>query len=230
MQGSEVLNEWDSKQWLKGADVAIPQARWLPWERLSAARDVVGDIEFPVVAKLISNQIPHKTEVGGVCLNLNTPEQVEDAIASMVDALQNSGVDVIPDGVMVESMVRDVVCELLVGVRRDSQFGQVMVIASGGVLVELLDDAQTLVLPTDQRKVLRALKRLRCFPLLGGFRGRAPADIDQVVSAISGIARLVEKHAAEVVEMDINPLMVQTHKVTVADALVRLKGGFASSD
>ena len=118
-------------------------------------------------------------------------------------------------------MVENAVHELLVGVQSDPQFGLTMVIASGGILVELYKDSQTVLLPTDAGTVIQALSRLKCHPLLCGYRGRA--HVDKLVDTIMKIAEFAESNSGDLVEMDVNPLMVLPEGAIIADALIRMR-------
>ena len=122
---------------------------------------------------------------------------------------------------MIESQIVDVVAELMIGINVDAQFGQVLVIASGGTLVELLRDSVTLLLPASDTQIRDALASLRTYPLLRGFRGRPAADLDRLVGAIAGIARYAEAEQARLLEMDINPLMITEHDCIAADVMIR---------
>src|SRR5690606_2908207 len=125
-------------------------------------------------------------------------------------------------GLYVERMVESGAVELIVGVVRDPVFGPVLTVGSGGVLVELLADSATLLLPTSRAEVVAALRGLRLFPLLDGYRGRPKADLEAAVDAILDIARFAVDNADRIVEMDINPLIVcaEGHGAWIADALV----------
>ncbi|MFZ8984919.1 MAG: acetate--CoA ligase family protein [Steroidobacteraceae bacterium] len=132
---------------------------------------------------------------------------------------------------LVEAMVERPVAELLVGLHRDPQFGLSLVLGSGGVLVELVADTASLLLPTNEAEVLGALERLKVWKLLQGYRGSAPADLDAVVAAVLAIAGLAGSQGEQILELDINPLMVLAGKggVVAADALMRVvTGGNAS--
>jgi acetate---CoA ligase (ADP-forming) len=119
-------------------------------------------------------------------------------------------------------MVPGAVAELIVGVTRDPLFGPVMTLGSGGVLVELIKDSATLLLPATRDEVEAALRRLRMFPLLDGYRGRPKADLGAAVDAVLGIAAFAIARADDIVEMDINPLIVcrEGEGAWIADALL----------
>ncbi|RWO53101.1 acetate--CoA ligase family protein [Mesorhizobium sp.] len=168
---------------------------------------------FPVALKALG--VTHKSELDAVRLNLRDAESVSTA-AHDLDALGT--------GLYVERMVRDGVAELLVGFTRDPMFGAVMTLGTGGVLVELLRDSVTLMLPATRDDIEAALRRLKLFPLLEGYRGRPNADLAAAIEAISGIAAFVQKNAGEIEELDINPLIVcaQGKGAWIADALLVL--------
>ncbi len=122
-------------------------------------------------------------------------------------------------------MVEDVVAELIVGVACDEQFGPHLLVGGGGLLVEMLKDSVPLLIPTSKEEVSKALDQLKCSPLLNGFRGAPPADLNAAVDVILAIAALVEKDPGAIAELDINPLMVgaQGRGAVAADALIRMR-------
>ena len=113
---------------------------------------------------------------------------------------------------------------MIVGVARDAQFGPYLLVGGGGILVELMKDTASLLLPTTREKVLHALAQLKCAPLLNGFRGAPPADLNAAVDAILVVANMVESDPDSIVELDINPLMIlaEGQGVVAADALIRM--------
>ena len=125
---------------------------------------------------------------------------------------------------MVESMVDGVVAELMVGIARDESFGPHLVVGAGGILVELMSDSVSLLLPTSRSAVLNAINSLSSVKLLLGFRGKPPGDIEAVVDAVMAIASFAEDHWEQLLELDVNPLMVlpQGQGVIAADALIAL--------
>jgi hypothetical protein len=128
------------------------------------------------------------------------------------------------DEVLVERMVTGAVCELIVGVKSDPQFGLALVIGAGGVLTELLKDSATVLLPTSRAEIERALDSLAVSRMIAGFRGKA-GDREGVISAIEAVARFADAHRAWIEELDVNPLMVlPPGKGAVAvDALIRMR-------
>jgi acyl-CoA synthetase (NDP forming) len=186
------------------ASVAVPNALDAP-----AAASVVG---FPVALKAVADGLAHKSDVGGVVLGLDSEEAVRRAAAAMAG---------VADAFLVERMVSGGVLELLVGVQRDPRLGLALTLGAGGVLVELVDDTATVLLPTTRAELRDALTGLRVGPVLEGFRGRA-ADLEAVVTAVEAVAAYAVDHADRLVEVEVNPLLVLPDGAVAVDALIRL--------
>ncbi|MFF7655620.1 acetate--CoA ligase family protein [Streptomyces sp. NPDC007983] len=206
------LDEWQGKRALAEWGVPVPAGAMATAE---TAAEVARDIGFPVVVKAASEAIAHKSDVGGVHLGLTGEEHVRDAVAGMAGLSRRF---------LVERMVRGAVAELIVGVHRDPQFGPALTIGAGGTMVELLDDAVTLLLPVRRDEIHAALRSLRIWPLLNGFRGQPPGDVEAVVGTVTAVADYARGHAHTLVELDINPLLVLPGHggVVAADVLIRL--------
>jgi succinyl-CoA synthetase beta subunit len=119
-------------------------------------------------------------------------------------------------------MIAEPVAEVLVGIRRDDRFGQIMVLASGGILVELVGDSRTLLLPTDRESVSEALDSLAVSKLLAGYRGGPAGDKEAVVEVSLALARFAETHRDDLEELEVNPLMVLRQGACAADVLLRM--------
>jgi acetyl-CoA synthetase len=171
---------------------------------------------FPVVIKAVGAHLEHKTEVGGVALNLRSAAEVADA-AQRLSALSET--------LLVEQMIGDGVAEILVGLIRDPQFGQVLVLGAGGVLTELLADSATLLPPFTRDSIRCALRGLKVAKLLEGFRGRPPGDVEALLDVVEGIARYASAHSSTLLEIDVNPVIVRPagRGAVAVDALIRLK-------
>lgn len=208
-EGRVVLDEAEAKRLLRGAGLAVPQgARAASVAEAVAAAESLG---FPVALKALG--VAHKSELGAVRLNLKSAGEVRDAAAALLP---------LGTGLYVERMVAGAAGELIVGFTRDPVFGQAMTLGSGGVLVELLKDSDTLLLPAARAEIETALRGLKLFPLLDGYRGRPKADISAAVDAILAISRFVVEHADRIEELDINPLIVcnEGRGAWIADALL----------
>ena len=173
---------------------------------------VAAGLGFPVVLKAVADGLAHKSDVGGVAIGLDSAGAVRRAAEEM------SG---IAERYLVEKMVDGVVLELIVGVQRDARLGLALTLGAGGVLVELVADTATLLLPATRLEILTALRGLRVGPVLEGFRGR-PADLESVVSAVEAVAAFAVDHADRLVELEVNPLLVLASGAMAVDALIRL--------
>jgi acetyl-CoA synthetase len=180
----------------------------------AALPQLAADLGFPVVLKALADGLAHKSEAGGVAVGLDSEDAVRRAAAGMAGVAERF---------LVERMVEGAVLELLVGVQRDPRLGLGLTLGAGGVLVELVDDTATLLLPTTRAAIRAALSGLRVGPVLEGFRGRA-ADLEAVVSAVEAIARFATDHADRLVEVEVNPLLVLPEGAVAVDALIRLAG------
>jgi acyl-CoA synthetase (NDP forming) len=214
-----VLSEVEGKKLLAGFGLAVPESRMVAAADAVMAAEALG---FPVVLKVAEPVIAHKTEAGAVAINLKSPADIEAALARM-----DKSVAVYLKGgriekVLVERMVGDVVAELIVGIQRDPQFGLALVVGAGGILVELVEDAAMLLLPTSAEDVEAAIRRLKIAKLLAGYRGKPAADMGALVKSIMAIAAFAEAHRHTLLELDVNPLMVRADGAVAVDALVVL--------
>jgi acyl-CoA synthetase (NDP forming) len=209
-KGERTLGEWEAKRLLQRCGLAIPKGVVVPASEVGAAADALG---YPVVLKISSSEIAHKTEAGGVALNLTSRQEVEEA----ADRLSRIAPELI-----VERMVRGAVAELIVGLKADPQFGVALVIGAGGVLAELLKDTVSLLVPTNRSEVEAALRSLRVWRLIEGFRGER-GDVEAVVSAVEAVARFAEANPGLIEELDINPLLVLPQGAVAVDALIRMR-------
>lgn len=211
-----VLDEAASKKALAAFGLPTPQGAVLAASGVCAYANALG---YPVVLKAVSDQLAHKTEAGAVHLNLQNEAQLRAALEKMVG---------LSERFLVEQMAKDVVAEVIVGVTRDPQFGLSLTVGAGGVLVEILQDAVTLLFPVQPDQVREALMALKMRPLLWGFRGRPAGDVEALVDAVMAVASFAESHAHQLLELDVNPVLVmaQGQGVLAVDALIRIQGAW----
>lgn len=226
---SAQLDEWSSKQALKRAGLAVPLAQLVTLRDLE--KHAVA-LEFPLVLKVNSTKIAHKTELGAIKLNVQNPRELCQAAQIMHDSLKIA--DAAASTFLVESQLKPPLLELMVSIRADEEFGWLLTLASGGAMVELLQDAQTLILPLEADEIKAALLRLRSAPLLQGFRGAAAVQLDTLSETIMRIAAFAIKAGAMKVEaeagaeagamplaqLEINPLFVYPDRAVIVDALI----------
>jgi len=206
------LAEHEAKQALAVHGVRVPRSRLIAPAEAAEAATALG---FPVVIKAAGAALEHKSDVGGVVLNVRSAAEAADAaqrLASLSPTL------------LVEEMIADGVAEVLVGMRVDPQFGLLLVLGAGGVLTELLRDSVTLLPPFTAASITAALGRLRMAPLLAGFRGRAAADVPALVEAALGCNRYARENLERLAELDLNPVIVRPRGLgaVAVDALIRL--------
>ncbi|MEO3416351.1 acetate--CoA ligase family protein [Roseovarius sp. CAU 1744] len=202
-----LLHEADAKAALSEHGVELPRAN------RASSRDMLPEalrnLPLPVVLK--AEGLPHKTEAGGVALGLDSEKAVIAAAATMP-----------AECFLIEEMIEGGVAELLIGVIRDPAHGFVLTLAAGGTLTEIMQDSASLLLPVTRTEITKALLSLRIAPLLRGYRGKPPADIPSIVSAVLGVQAYVTAHAAHLDEVEINPLICTPARAVAADALIRI--------
>jgi len=214
-----LLNEWDSKQALKAFGLPTPNGVLSTPDKALKDAEALG---YPLVLKAVSAQLPHKTEAGAVALNLKDGAALSAALEKMRGSIAAYAPGVDFDQLLLEPMAKPPLAELIVGIKRENDFGLALVIGAGGILVELLKDSRSLLLPTTDGAIRNALLSLRSAPLLQGFRGRESADLDALVTAIRAVADYACENAAHLLELDVNPLLVGAQGTTAVDALIRL--------
>jgi acyl-CoA synthetase (NDP forming) len=209
---ARTLPEYEGKAALAACGVSIPASRVVP---PGAVLDAAGALGYPVVIKATGAALEHKSEVGGVVLNVRTPA---DALAAVERLSRLSSL------LLVEKMVDDGVAEVLIGVTTDPQFGQLLLLGAGGVLAELLADTALLLPPFTSDAIQSALGRLQVAKLLRGYRGRAPGDIPALVQTALACARFAAQNLDRLQELDLNPVIVRPAGLgaVAVDALVRL--------
>ncbi|MFZ1725607.1 MAG: acetate--CoA ligase family protein, partial [Albidovulum sp.] len=199
---ARLLDESDAKFLLADAGVAVPKG--VAATTIVEASGLAGQLQAPLVLKGLG--FAHKSEAGAVRLGL-------DDLVGQADMRGATGY-------LVEEMVTGAVAELIVGLRRDPVYGISLTLGIGGVTAELLADTVTLILPVTDQEIRGGLQRLRLWPLLDGYRGRAKADVDAVVRVAAALALLIADTPA-IEEIEINPLMVRQKGAVAVDALIR---------
>ncbi|RLA14997.1 MAG: CoA-binding protein [Gammaproteobacteria bacterium] len=210
--GKTTLNEAAAKQKLAQFQVPVPANETI--SSVQQAIDHADEIGYPLVLKALG--IAHKTESSAVHLNLRSNEAVATAALSLLE---------LSDALYLESMVESAVAELIVGITRDSQFGLVLTIGSGGILVEIMQDSRTLLVPASPNDIETLLGELKSAPLFAGYRGKPKADLKAAVEAILAIQNYAMAEADELLELDVNPLLIcaEGEGVFAADALIVLR-------
>ena len=215
----QLLTEDKGKAYLASLGVEIPIGQTLSEKE---ARNQAADFNYPVVLKMMSPNLIHKTEAGAVVLNITGPNDLIDEIAKMKIAVQAYKLNSTADSFLIEEMSPMPLAELIVTLRSDSQFGPALVLGSGGILTELVGDAVTVLLPAKPKDIEQALQSLRTAKLLDGFRGRPKADLTPITHQIHDLCTSYMLHQHEISEMEINPMFVYQKHLVAIDALIQV--------
>lgn len=219
-QADDVLPEIPSKSLLEAYDIPVTEPRLAhsDTEAVEAARQ----IGYPVVLKVHSPEITHKTDVGGVVLNVRNDAEVRAAFHSIETSVRNNRPEATLAGVTVQRGI-DLSggIELMLGARRDPVFGAVVMVGMGGVTAEVLRDRTVGLPPLNERLARRMLESLRAWPLLQGYRGRPGVHLDRLTEILIRFSSLIANHP-EISELDVNPLFVREQEVIALDARVVL--------
>ncbi|MEX0749573.1 MAG: acetate--CoA ligase family protein [Dehalococcoidia bacterium] len=215
-EGRTLLTEIEAKQMLEEAGVPVSPAR------LATTRDeamaVARELGFPVVLKIVSPQITHKSDVGGVALGLTSAAEAGEAFDRVVASTKQHVPDATIEGVAVQRMERQGT-EVIVGVTRDPQFGPVLMFGLGGVLVEVLKDVAFRVIPINERDARQVIHEIKGYPLLEGYRGSEAADIGKLQELLLQVSSFVEAHP-EIAELDLNPVFAYADGAIAVDARI----------
>ena len=210
-KSKQQLTEYQGKQLLKKYGVTIPMGCLV--ENVTEAIKAAEEISFPVTLKVSGAKLAHKTELNGVRLNIQNVKTLKEACDDLFK---------ISPELLIEKMIESPICELIIGMDHDPTFGKHIIVGSGGVFVELLQDSSVLILPLSREDIRQALSNLKVFKLLEGYRGGLKGDIEAVIDSVMSVIELIRTNAVE--ELDINPLLVLkgSDGVVAADTLIKL--------
>jgi acetyl-CoA synthetase len=215
-----VLTEREAKAVL--AAYGVPVVQEVLAQDTAAAVDAAEALGYPVVLKVESPDLPHKTEAGVIRLGLRDAEAVRSAFAEVMDNAVRAAPQGRIHGVLVQPMVPSGI-EMVVGARHDPLFGPMVVVGMGGVLVELLRDTAVALAPVDAAEARGMLEKLKGAPLLHGFRGMPGADLGQLAAIVQRISELAADHADRIAEIDVNPVICAGSRLIAVDALIALR-------
>jgi len=210
-------HEFHAKQALRNIGIPVPQE--VVVHSVDQAVAAACSIGFPVVLKILSADIQHKTEVGGVVLDLPDAAAVHTAYATLLAQIAQRAPTASIDGVLVAPMVRGGV-EMIAGVSQDPVFGPVIMVGMGGVYAEILQDVAVQCAPVSEDEALVMIRSLKMFALLDGARGAARADIAAVAHCVARLSEFAVRHRTDVAQIDLNPILVQPQGAVVLDALI----------
>ncbi len=214
-----VLSEEASKNELAAYDIPVPKQQNVTSE--SELEAAVANIGFPLVMKINSPDIAHKTDAGGVALNIRSQQEAKEAYNKILTSCKNYKADAKIDGVLVQQMVKQGV-EMILGVSSDPQFGPMLLVGMGGVFVEVFRDSALSPCPISKPEAMRMITGLKSYKLLAGYRGSAPCDVDALADLMVKLSQYAAENKENLLELDLNPVFVypEGEGVMAADALV----------
>lgn len=214
--------EHESKDLISKYDIPVGDYKLV--NSAKEAVDFANRIGYPVVAKVMSPDIVHKTEAGVIKLNLKSSEELENAYSEIIDNAMKYNPNAQIAGVNVQKMAENGVVEIIIGSMRDSNFGPVLMFGLGGIFVEIFKDVAYRVCPINKEEANRMIRSIKAFPLLNGYRGQPKADVNQLVKTINNCCKLLEENP-EISELDLNPVIVfgEGKGIMVVDARIILK-------
>jgi acyl-CoA synthetase (NDP forming) len=209
---TKILTEHEAKKLL--AKYGIPVTE----ERLAGSADEAFDIAIglgmPVAMKISSPDIPHKSDVGGVALNVRR-EEVKTTYNEIISRIKKAAPNANIEGILVQQMA-PVGHEIIVGLKKDAQFGHALMFGLGGIFVEVYKDVTFRVVPIDKSDALSMISEIKGYPILKGIRGKMPVDIDAIARVLVSVSDMAEKE--NIIELDINPLIVGESGAVAVDA------------
>lgn len=214
-----LLTEFESKQVLKEAGINIVDT-YLAKSQAGAIA-ISKQIGYPVVLKIASPDVAHKSDVGGVKVGLKSNADVIRAYRDIMRSVKEKYPGATIDGVSVQKMARQGI-EVIIGMSKDPQFGPVLMFGLGGIMVEVLKDVSFRIVPMNKRDAREMVREIKAYPILDGYRGQEPANVPYLEEMILKISDFVDKHP-EISEMDINPIFAYRDGAVAVDARIVLE-------
>jgi len=219
-EGRTSLTEAESKALIKDMGIAVNEAE------VAASRDeavsIAGKLGYPVVLKVVSKDILHKSDVGGVKLALGSGDEVTAAYDEIMASVKQRAPQAVIDGISIQKMARPGV-EVIIGMFKDGQFGPVVMFGIGGELVEVYKDVSFGIVPIPKRYAKQMIRDIKGYALLDGYRGREPVNTDILEDMLLKVSDFA-KDNPEVKELDINPVIAYADSAVAVDARVILEG------
>ena len=213
-EGRTLLTEVESKQLLHEA--GIPVAMAFLASKPKKAVEIANELGYPVVMKIVSPDIAHKSDVGGVVVGLRDEKAVRKAFKEMMARVQEAAPKAKIDGVAIQAMAKSGT-EVIVGSTTDPQFGPVMMFGLGGVFVEVLKDVAFRIVPLEARDAQQMIREIKGLPILQGVRGQEPADLEALEALILRVSEFIAANP-EIAELDLNPVFAYSDGALAVDA------------
>jgi acyl-CoA synthetase (NDP forming) len=219
IKSKNLLTEVESKELLKKAGIPVVEAKLAQSKK--EAISMGKGMGFPVVLKISSPDVVHKSDSGGVKLGLANATQVGKAYTEIISSVKQAYPEAQIEGVSVQPMAPSGV-EVIVGMSKDPQFGPVLMFGLGGILVEVLKDVSFRIVPVTERDAREMIREIKGYPILEGYRGQKPASIPALEKLIVKVSQFVEKNP-QIKELDLNPIFAYPDKAVAVDARIILE-------
>jgi acyl-CoA synthetase (NDP forming) len=218
-EGRSILTEFESKKILKQIGISVVEARLAKNQKeVVSLSQKTG---FPVVLKIISPDVIHKTDSGGVKLGLKSVSEVRKAYHEILESVKKQFPSAVIHGISVQKMVRPGT-EVIVGTSKDPQFGPVIMFGLGGIFVEMLKDVSFRVVPANRKDAQEMVKEIKGYPLLQGYRGKEPANIPALVEIILRVSNFIHENP-QIKELELNPIFAYKDRAVAVDARIILE-------
>jgi acyl-CoA synthetase (NDP forming) len=218
-EGRKFLLESEAKTVCR--EYGIPVTDFKVAKNVAEAVEFADEIGYPVVLKIVSPDVIHKSDVGGVIINVKDAEDVRKAYEQIMDSVKRHRPNAEIVGVLVQEMAPQST-EIIVGATKDPQFGPTLMFGLGGIFVEILKDVTFRIAPVTEDEAREMITAVKAYPLLKGYRNMPLADIEAIVEILLNTSRLVMEHQ-EIKELDLNPIMVYEKGAKTVDARIILE-------
>ena len=214
-----LLTEIESKELLKAARIPVVETRLATSKK--EAMEIAVKLGFPVVMKIVSPDVVHKSDAGGVKLSIQNASQAGRAYSEILANIKKHYPKAKITGVTVQKMAKQGI-EVIIGMTKDAQFGPVIMFGLGGILVEVLKDVSFRIVPMTKRDAAEMIGEIKGYPILKGYRGQDPADIPFLEDLIVKVSQFVDKNP-EIKELDLNPVFAYKDGALAVDARIILE-------
>jgi len=218
-EGRSILTEFESKRILKQIGIPVVETRLAKTQKEAASMSQ--RIGFPVVLKITSPDVVHKSDSGGVKVGLSNASEVKKAYDDILRSVKKKHPRALIHGISVQKMARPGT-EVIIGTSKDPQFGPVIMFGLGGIFVEVLKDVSFRVIPVNRKDAQEMIQEIKGFPLLRGYRGREPASIPALIAMILKVSKFMNENS-QIREMELNPIFAYRNRALAVDARIILE-------
>ncbi len=213
------LTELESRKVLKYYKIPLVKGEII--KSLEEAKKFVEKVGYPVVLKVVSRQIIHKTDVGGVILDIDNEKKLYQAYHEIIKNVEKKAPKATIDGLFIQEMVKEGI-EVIIGGKHDSTFGQTIAFGLGGIFVEVFEDVSFRVVPITREDAIEMMKEIKGYKILKGYRGKKPVDLEALTDILLKTSKMLEENP-EIKELDINPVFALPNGAVAVDARIIIK-------